>query len=173
MGRAHEEPLLEIGRIEKAHGLKGEVVVSLVSNIPGRLAPGVKLAGACRRSGGGGAEAADEAALQLEVVSSRPFQQRHLVLFGGIDSRTEAESLRGVVLKAPAVSDPEVLFVHDLVGCDVVDQAGVSHGRVVSVEANPASDLLVGEGGWLVPLCFVVGHRAGHIVIDAPDGLFE
>ena len=65
------------------------------------------------------------------------------------------------------------MFVHDLVGCEVVDQAGVSHGRVVAVEANPASDLLVGEDGWLVPLRFVVERREDQIVIDAPDGLFE
>lgn len=173
MGAAHEGPLLEIGRIEKAHGLRGEVVVSLVSNIAGRLAPGVKLTGAPSPGGGGGGKGPDEGALRLEVVSSRPFQRRHLVHFAGVDSREGADSLRGVVLSAPAVTDPEVLFVHDLVGCDVVDQAGLSHGRVVSVEANPASDLLVGDGGWLVPLRFVVERREGHIVIDAPDGLFE
>jgi len=174
MGTAGEEPLLEIGRIEKAHGLRGEVVVSLVSNVPGRLTPGVRLSGAFTSQGrSGGHVGRDREPLQLEVVSTRPFQQRHLVQFGGIDTRNDAEALRGVVLRAPAVTDPEALFVHELVGCEVVDQAGLSHGRVVAVEANPASDLLVGEDGWLVPLRFVVERRDGQIVIDAPDGLFE
>ncbi len=122
---------------------------------------------------GGGSRGRGAAPLQLVVTSSRPFQQRHLVQFEGIDSRDEADALRGVVLKAAAVEDPEALFVHELVGSEVIDQAGASHGRVAAVEANPASDLLVGEGGWLVPLRFVVEHRDGQIVIDAPDGLFE
>jgi 16S rRNA processing protein RimM len=177
MGTAEDEQMLEIGRIEKAHGLKGEVVVSLISNVPGRLAPGVALSGAFSGPGATGRRTgrtgrADEA-LRLVIESTRPFQQRHLVQFDGIANREDAEALRGVVLRAPAVDDPEALFVHELVGCEVVDQTGVSRGQVVAVEANPASDLLVGDGGWLVPLRFVVGRQERRILIDAPDGLFE
>jgi 16S rRNA processing protein RimM len=173
MGAAHDEPLLEIGRIGKAHGLRGEVVVTLVSNVAGRLSPGEKLEGAFPGSPSMTASPPATEALELCVVSARPFQQRHLVQFDGVDSREAAEALRGVVLSAPATHDPDALFVHDLVGCEVVDQAGVSHGRVAAVQANPASDLLVGESGWLVPLRFVVERRDGQLVIDAPDGLFE
>ena len=107
-GRAGEEPLLEIGRIEKAHGLRGEVVVSLVSNVPGRLTPGARLSGAFTGEGRSGGDAGrDREPLQLEVVSTRPFQRRHLVQFGGIDSRDDAEALRGVVLRAQAATDPD------------------------------------------------------------------
>ncbi len=64
-----------------------------------------------------------EKTLQLVITSTRPFQQRHLVQFDGIDSRDDADACRG--REAPAVSDPEALFVHDLVGREVVDQTGV------------------------------------------------
>ncbi len=47
------------------------------------------------------------------------------------------------------------------------------HGRVESVQANPASDLLVLDTGPLVPLRFVVEQRDGTVVVDAPEGLFD
>ena len=63
--------------------------------------------------------------------------------------------------------------MHELVGAEVVDTAGVSRGTVVAVEANPASDLLVLEGGGLVPLRFVVSRRPGRVVVDVPAGLLD
>ena len=42
-----------------------------------------------------------------------------------------------------------------------------------AVQANPASDLLVLDGGQLVPLRFVVEHGPGRVVIDPPAGLLE
>ena len=49
----------------------------------------------------------------------------------------------------------------------------VEHGAVTSVEVNPASDLLVLDGGGLVPLIFVTERADGRITVDAPDGLFD
>ena len=63
--------------------------------------------------------------------------------------------------------------MHDLIGADLLDVTGQNRGRVVSVEANPASDLLVLDGGGLVPLRFVVEHRPGVVVADLPEGLLE
>jgi 16S rRNA processing protein RimM len=158
--------LLEIGHVVKAHGLRGEVVVSLVTNRLDRIAKG-------RRLSAQGAGGAPGAASELVVESSRPFQHRHLVRFEGVDTLSDAEALRGAVLLAPPVEDPDALFVHELIGSEVVDVAGVSHGLVTAVEANPASDLLVGEAGWLVPLRFLVERRGRQLVVDAPEGLFE
>ncbi len=43
-----------------------------------------------------------------------------------------------------------------------------------SVEANPASDLLVLDGGGLIPLRFVVGSSPGErVTVDVPDGLLD
>lgn len=157
--------LLEVGAIVRPHGLVGDVIVRLVSNRTERLDPGSELVG--RRP--------DGTELTLSVRSSRPHQHRYIVVFEGVASREAADALRDTVLLATALADPDPdsLYVHELIGCEVVDTAGVSHGPVVSVQENPASDLLVGEGGWLVPLRFVVGRSDGRIVVDAPDGLFE
>jgi hypothetical protein len=55
-----------------------------------------------------------------------------------------------------------------------VDTDGAVLGTVESVQANPASDLLVLSSGALVPLRFVVANEPGvRVTIDAPDGLFD
>jgi len=73
----------------------------------------------------------------LEVRTSRPFQGRYLVEFEGVHTREEADELRGALLVAVAVEDSEALFVHDLVGSEVVEVDGTRHGTVVAVQANP------------------------------------
>jgi 16S rRNA processing protein RimM len=153
-----EPALLEVGRIEKSHGLRGQVVVRLLTNRVERLAPGTDLTAGDR---------------VLTVVAASPHHDRWLVTFDGVGSRESADALRNVVLSAPPIEDPDELWVHDLIGAEVVDH-GVSRGRVVEVEANPASDLLVLDTGALVPVRFVVNVEAGvRVEVDAPDGLFD
>jgi len=77
------------------------------------------------------------------------------------------------LLAEPASDDDDALYVHELIGKHVVDQAGVDRGAVRAVEANPASDLLVLPGGALVPLRFVVRTDDRTIFVAVPDGLFE
>ena len=142
----------------KPHGLRGEVVVELYTNRTERLAPGTVLT-----SGHG----------PLEVVRSSAHHHRWIVAFAGVGDHAGAEALRDVVLTAPAIDDPDALWVHELVGAEVTDAAGVTFGTVVAVQANPASDLLVLDGGALVPLRFVVSSQPGRVVVDAPAGLFD
>lgn len=150
--------LLEVGRVVRAHGLNGEVTVKLVTDRQERLAPGTVL---------------HTASGTLEVVASRPYQAGHLVSFSGVHSRDAAEALRGATLLAPPLEDPDAFWVHELIGSAVVGIDDVEHGRVVAVEANPASDLLVLEGGGLVPLRFVVERSADRVVVDVPAGLLD
>ena len=125
----------------------------------------------------------DAAARTVVIVSSRPHQGRWLVRFDGIDDRTAAEALRGCLLTAEPLPSTapapdggdaaEVLWVHELVGARVVDTHGTDRGTVVAIQANPAHDLLVLEGGALVPVTFVTEHDSSTVVVDVPDGLFE
>ena len=143
----------------KPHGLQGEVVVDLVTNRAERAAAGVVF-----RAGAG----------SLEVLRCRPFGDRWLMTFAGVDSREQADALRGTVLRAPALEDRSALWVHELVGAEVVRAGdGTTAGRVVAVVSNPASDLLELEDGTLVPVRFVVEHAGGRVVVDAPAGLLD
>lgn len=151
--------MLEVGRVVKPHGIRGDVIVELVSNRPEqRLAAGNVL---------------DSDRGPLEVVSARPHQGRWIVLFAGCAGRDAAEALRGAVLRGEPLEEEGALWVHELIGAEVVDVSGRSYGPVEAVEANPASDLLVLAGEQLVPLTFVVEQGDGRVVIDPPPGLVE
>ena len=150
--------LLEIGTIAKAHGTSGEVVVRLITNQTERLNQGSTLISALG---------------ELVVSKSRPHQDKWLVQFDGIESRNQAEELRGLVLRAAPLDIPDALWVHELIGSVVKEVNGVQRGVVKTVLANPASDLLELDTGHLVPLTFVVAFEDGIISVDVPDGLFE
>ncbi|MCU1373457.1 MAG: rimM, partial [Actinomycetia bacterium] len=109
----------------------------------------------------------------MTVVSSRPHQRDWIVLFEGVVDRNGAEELRGLKLLAEPLDDPDALWVHELVGCRVVELDGTDRGVVTAVEVNPASDLLVLDTGGLVPLRFVTDRQAGRVTIDPPAGLFD
>ena len=92
--------------------------------------------------------------------------------FAGIDSREAAEGLTGSVLRAePASTAQGALFVHELIGAEVVERSGPSRGTVVAVEANPASDLLVLDSGALVPAALRRLLRAGPAYRGGAGGL--
>ena len=142
----------------RPHGLRGEVVVRLVTDRTERLACGTVLS---------------STAGDLEVVRAAHSGGRWIVSFAGVGDRDGAEALRDVVLRAEPIVDPEALWVHELHGSEVLDVTGRRLGEVTAIEANPASDLLVLDGGGLVPLRFVVEQGPGRVVVDVPDGLLE
>ena len=150
--------LLEVGRITKPHGIRGEVIVHLITDYAERVAPGSVLT-----SPRG----------PLTVVASRPHQGQWIVRLEGVDDRNTAEGLRGLVLRAEPLDDPEALWVHELIGMAVRTVDGSDVGRITAVEANPASDLLVLDDGHLVPVTFYVSHADGVVVVDPPDGLLD
>ena len=93
-------------------------------------------------------------------VRSSSHQGRFIVTFDGVIGIDAAERLRDTVLSAPPLDDPDALWIHDLIGAGSRTRwIGARDGG--SVEANPASDLLVLDGGALIPLRFVIGVRAG------------
>jgi 16S rRNA processing protein RimM len=154
-----ERVTLEVGHIAKAHGIRGEVIVDLITDRLERLAPGAVL---------------ETIRGLLTVRSSAPHQHRWRVQFDGVSDRTAAEALHGLVLRAePLADDSGELWVHELIGCAVVSRDGTTHGTVASVEANAASDLLVLDDGRMVPIVFVDRVEDRVILIDPPPGLLD
>ncbi len=155
-----DRTLLEVGVVRKPHGLRGQVVVELITNRTERLAPGSVLSG-------------PDGPLEVVATGPAPGTDRWLVTFRDVSSREAADGLRGAVLRAEAIVDPDALWVHDLIGSEVSEPTGRVIGRVADVEANPASDLLVLADGTLIPLRFVTDHAPGRIVVDLPAGLLD
>lgn len=151
--------LLEVGRIGRAHGVKGAVVVALSTDRPERVEPGSRL---------------HDGTSWLHVVSARRQpQHRWVVQFEEITDRTAAEALAGRTVSAEPLVDDEALWVHELIGARVIDQLGVDRGVCVAVIDNPANDLLELDTGHLVPVTFVTSLADGVVRVEAPDGLFD
>jgi 16S rRNA processing protein RimM len=150
--------LLEVGRIGRAHGVRGDVLVHLTTDRVERLNAGSRLKAGER---------------WLTVTAASRSNDRWRVHFEGVDDRSAAEALARVVLAAEPIDDPNTLWVHQLIGAEVVEVVGTSRGRCVAVIDNPAADLLELESGALVPASFVVSFADGIITIDPPEGLFE
>jgi 16S rRNA processing protein RimM len=154
-----ETSRLEVGRIGRAHGLRGELSVKLTTDRLERLEPGSVLHVDDR---------------PLVVTAARRHGERWLVSFEGVDDRTAAEALLGLLLTGEALpTEADELWVHELIGAQVRDRAGNDLGRVVAVEANPASDLLVLSDDVLVPMTFVVERGPDLVVVDPPEGLLD
>jgi 16S rRNA processing protein RimM len=151
---------LEVGRIGRAHGLRGEVFVTPVTNVAARFERGSTLWIDGR---------------PRVIESSRPNQDRYVIRFEGVEDRNAAELLRNKIVEAEPLADaPEgELWVHEVIGSEVRDRAGALLGSVVAVEANPAHDLLVLDRGGLVPMVFVVSSHDGVVVVDPPEGLLD
>ena len=155
------DALREVGRIGRAHGVQGELYVTLITDRVERVAPGARLLAGSQ---------------WLTVAEARLQPQRWLVRFVGVDDRTAAEKLTNSVLQAEPIDvddDDDALWVHQLIGSRVVDQHGVDRGTCVAVIDNPAHDILELDSGALVPVIFVVSCVDGVATIDPPEGLFD
>lgn len=165
---------LVVGRVGRAHGLRGEVAVDVRTDDPDRrFAPGSTVR----------TEPGDRA---LIVAATRPHSGRLLVIFEGVTDRTAADQLRGALLTVdttdlPAIDDPDEFYDHQLVGLAAEHIDGTPLGEVADVLHPPGADLLViahVEGREvLVPFVAamvpVVDVRSGRVVIDPPPGLID
>ena len=106
----------------------------------------------------------------LTVAASRPHQDRWIVT-PAMHPRA-GRGLAGTGAAAAPLDDPAELWVHDMVGADVLT-AGDKLGRCVAVVANPAADLIELESGALIPVAFVADHASGTLTVDLPDGLLD
>lgn len=173
-----------VGRIGKAHGIKGEVSVELRTDEPGRrFADGSVLR---TQTPPGGERERPERPATLTVRSTRWHQARLLVTFEEVADRTAAEAVRGLLLAVevdPAESpeDPEEFYDHQLVGLRVVSSAGDEVGELAEIVHGPAQDLLSvrAADGREILVPFVaelvpeVDVRGGRIVVEDLPGLLR
>jgi 16S rRNA processing protein RimM len=118
-----------VGRVRKAHGIRGEVVVEAITDAPDAVfAPGRRVFA--------GTAAGDLAPnrTELHVDSSRPFNEGLLVGFAEVPDRNVAETWRGRYLLLPADEIPapgdEEIYVHELLGMRVELESGELVGTV-------------------------------------------
>ncbi len=177
--RAAPERLV-VGHIARAHGTRGEVYVTLLTDEPEAVfAPGSELIL------GDAAGAVGEDAPLVAVEAAREFKRGLLVKLVKVDSRSAAEELAQRYLLAPlaalgARAEGEV-FYHELLGATVETVAGAPVGTVREVyELEPAHMLEVEAPDGkrrLIPfterIVRAVEPDAQRVVIDPPAGLLE
>ncbi|HSS67382.1 MAG TPA: ribosome maturation factor RimM [Nocardioidaceae bacterium] len=160
-----------VGRVARAHGLRGEVAVEIRTDVPElRFAVGAVF-GTDRGT--------------LTVAATRWNSARLLIRFKEAADRESAERLRGTQLLVEidadeTPDDPDEFYDHQLIGLRALDAAGAEIGRVGAVLHLPAQDVLVVERDGreaLVP--FVSEHVpavdvvAGSLTIADGSGLLE
>ena len=165
-----------VGRVAKAHGIRGELAVDVRTDSPEeRFAPGAVVAARLR----------DGTIRPLTLTTARPHGERLIVRFDEVPDRTAAELLRGALLVAdtaslPPTDDPDEFYDHELEGLKAVLTDGTEVGVVKEVVHSPAGELLAiqrAEDEVLVP--FVreivpeVDIKGGRVVLDPPEGLLD
>jgi 16S rRNA processing protein RimM len=170
---------LVVGRVVKAHGIGGEVVVDVRTDDPlERFAPGTALR----------ARARDKSERNFVVDSMREHSGRLLIRLGGVASRDAADALRGSLFivdtaDLPPIEDPDEFYDHQLEGLRVRTVAGLDVGTVAEVLHTAAGEILAvrpaeGDGPEvLVPfvgaIVTAVSLEDGLVEIDPPEGLLD
>ena len=162
-----------VGRVGRAHGLRGDVVVEVRTDEPDA------------RFGVGATVQIEGSRRDLTVVRSRWAKGCLIVAFDEVKDRQGAEELRGSVLVVDVEpnddpDDPDEFWDRRLRGLTVVDESGKSRGAVKDVLHMPAQDVLVfdvsGEEH-LVPfvhqLVPTVDVASGRIVVSGIPGLLD
>jgi 16S rRNA processing protein RimM len=159
------DPRIEIGGVARAHGIRGEVAI--VTHDPDSTV----------------LERVDTIwidGIEHKIVEARSTTKAWLVQLAGVDTRTEAEALRGLAVvvarEALELSEDDVLL-HDLIGLKVQLEGGTPFGEVVNVEADYQDRLVIHHDGneYLLPLVdelvTTIDVDAGMITIAPPEGL--
>jgi len=170
---------LRVGRLTKAHGLKGALKLELYTDEPDlRFQPGAQVSLQVPTDSPWFGQ-------QLTVKELRYYNNHPVVFFDGVDDRTAAESLSRAILwveydPEARPSEEDAWFDHQLLGLDVLRDDAVI-GQIQRLDHLPAQDLIVvaTNGGDVVLLPFVkqfvpeVNVDAGFIRVTPPGGLFE
>jgi 16S rRNA processing protein RimM len=125
------EPTVVVGRITRPHGVRGELTVMVLSEVPGRF--------------DAGATVFLESGRALTIATSRPHKDRVLVTFSEVTDRESADALRGAVLVVPESTSPPLAegswWDHQLVGCSVFTESGIELGELRQVIHTAANDV--------------------------------
>jgi 16S rRNA processing protein RimM len=168
---------LTVGRVVKAHGVTGEIVVEVRTDDPEiRFAPGAALR----------AKGSDDRERNYVIEAVRVHGGRLLVRLEGVAGRDAADALRGslFVIDAedlPPIEEPDTYYDHQLEGLRVRTTAGRDIGTVAEVLHTAAGELLAVNrdeaGELLVPFVSAivtsVSLDSRTVEIDPPEGLLE
>jgi 16S rRNA processing protein RimM len=153
--------------VRRARGIRGEVVAEMLGSRPDRFQPGMRVF------------LGDKTA---EIERSWVHDGDLVLKFRGIDTRTEAEGLRGSEVRIPIEERPPApegqYYLSDLVGCTMETVGGDIVGEITRFDDYGAAPLLTvkgGKGEILVPFTDAIYREIDldrrRIVVELPEGL--
>ncbi len=177
-------PTAVVGRVRRAHGIKGELVVALQTDAPDAIFAAGARVFVGTADGVLSPDPKTGVLRELVVHATRPFKDGLLVQFDGITDRTEAERWRSSSLLVPMDElDPPgdgELWRHELPGMRALDTHGEMLGEVRGYYELPQGlvlEILTARGLRDVPFndAFVISFDrvARQITLDVPEGLLE
>jgi len=162
-----------LGKVGKAHGLRGEVKIFSFSGQPENL-HGYKEIVLVTTSG--------KLSSPLVIEKIRVQGKTAIVQLASVNSRERAEEIEGMgVLLAKNLLPPtaeDEYYWYQYQGKLVLDKSGVTIGRVENLFNNGAQDILVvksGEKEILIPITksILVSETAGELIVNPPPGLLD
>ena len=169
---------LRVGRLTKAHGLKGAIKLELFTDDPGRrFVPGAVFTLQVPTGSAWHGKT-------VELVELRWYNQHAVGFFKDVPDRETAETLAKAILwinhdAAEQSTEKDAWYDHQLVGL-AVHRDGVKIGTIARLEHLPAQDLLIlktSAGEVMVPFVKAivpsVDIAAGVVTITPPPGLLE
>jgi 16S rRNA processing protein RimM len=168
-----------VGRVRKAHGIRGELVVEPITDAP----EAIFAAGRRVFAGTIGGDLAP-GRRELHIVRSTPFKGGLIVALEEIADRNAAELWRDRFLLVPSAElDPPAdgeIYLHELPGMRVERVGGQEIGTVSAVYELPQGvmlDVKRKEGTVMIPfhepVVTDVDVEARVIRVDPPDGLLD
>ena len=156
-----------VGFVRAPHGIQGELTVYPMTDFPDRFMPGsVLLAGDAKYT----------------ISGVRTHQKTLLLALEGIDTRNQADELRGKLLEVPEAALPRLeedeYFRFDIVGINVVDANGTALGKVEEVLETGANDVYIvrdADSELLIPaidsVIMEIDTEAHRMIVELIPGL--
>ncbi len=166
--------VLTIGKIVCAHGLKGEVKILSLTDYPARFRAGLSICTYPLLPG------IDE----LKIESVKGTSKNILIKLKGVDTREDAEKLKGLLVQIPIEKDtplPEgTYWQHEIIGLKVITVDGKLIGYVTDIMRTGNNDIYVvalKEKEYLIPaikdIVKKIDLKNGLMLINVMDGLLE
>ncbi|MDH3945007.1 MAG: ribosome maturation factor RimM [Anaerolineae bacterium] len=131
---AGEPVFLAVGRLQRPHGLKGEIQMGLMTDFPERLQPGVKVF-------------VGEEHVEMDIETRREHTRGLLIRFGGHKTREDVDGLRNRMVYVRADDRPKLpegeYYQHEIVGLTVMSEEGEKLGVLSDILETGANNVYI------------------------------
>jgi 16S rRNA processing protein RimM len=129
-----EPEFLVVGKLGKPHGIQGEIVMDILTDFPERLEPGVVVWVGFQYN-------------ELRITKKRNHSRGMLLSFEGYQKREEVAELRNQLVYVRTADLPQLeegeYYQHQMLGMQVIDEAGDILGTIVSIHETGANDVYI------------------------------